>query len=84
MTTALSETQLRAYTIIKDAGEFRGTACLGYEVFPNGSSHRTPQGMALAGGKVVNSLIKLGYVKQFSKKGDPLTYYSVTNKKLNN
>ena len=72
--------ELKAYNIIRDAGEFTGPAALGYCLWPEGGSHRRPQGMALAAGKVVSRLRKAGYVYNVLNLGQ--STFAVTQKPL--
>ena len=73
----MTETEQRMFNLIAEAGEWRGTAALGFAMWPDGRAYRTPQGMALAAGKVVRRLIAAKLVRQYTKKPDTLTYYRV-------
>lgn len=79
----MTEIQMKMYNTIKSAGAIRGTATLGFEVWPDGRASRLPQGMALVAGKIAGQLIKLGYVKARAEtRGDVLTTYTLTEKPL--
>ena len=77
MAQEMTETEQKMFNIIKEAGEWRGTAALGWVMWKEGKTSRTPQGMALAAGKILRGLIDKGLIQTYSRKGDTQSYYRV-------
>ena len=82
----MTETEEKMYDLIKEAGEWQGTAALGFAMWtesknPKKFYARTPQGMALAAGKVVRGLIDKGYIRTYSKSGQTQSFYQVIKPK---
>ncbi len=75
----MTETEQRMYNLIAEAGEWCGTAALGWAMWPEGRIHRSAQGMALAAGKVAYRLTKAKLIRQYSKPGTTLTHYRVVS-----
>lgn len=75
----MTDIQLKALDLLRESGgEFVGTSALGFALWPNGSEHRTAQGMALAAGKVMRGLIDLGEVRETMR--GRLTVFKLANK----
>lgn len=78
----MTEKEQKMYDLIKSAGEWQGTAALGLAMWPEGKNTRTPQGMALAAGKILRRLIDAGLVQYYSKPGHPQSFYRIVSSNI--
>ncbi|MEQ1601346.1 MAG: hypothetical protein ABL885_06210 [Methylophilaceae bacterium] len=75
----MTETEQRMYDLIAKEGVWAGTAAFGWAMWPDGRSHCSPQGMALAAGKVLRRLIDAGLIKQVPGPNCRLSVYRVVH-----